>query len=382
MARTSFDTTTNLRVEHQSPKPWLYAQSNTYFGKFIGSLGKPFQNDRGPGVIIESSPNALCQVRMEFSKAKGDKVTFALRAPLTSEGVVGDGDLEDNEEAMVFYDWSIELKSIGHAVRGDGDLSDRRVAFDVQNQAREALGIWMGRKLDNYVLCALSGIASADGNIAEVVPDAAHRWVGGQTAAGALSETANGRLSELTVAANFLFGPKVIEVVKRKAIMSDPKIRPVMVGGKEAYVMFLHPYQVKALKNCDDWPDIQKNANVRGANNPIFDGALGMWDGVWLHEWERIETRTGAGGATSSELFNTTETAYPLPNGISAARALFCGAQAVVQAYGRNPRMLGKKFDYGRKWGVATDCHMVAAKPRYNSADYGGIVVDTAIEED
>lgn len=378
--RTTFPTSHALRVVKQSADVWLHTQSNTYFAKFIGPMGRARKNDSGTGIIVSTSPNALCQLRMELGQKKGDKITFPLRSPLTSAGVVGDGDLEGNEEAMTFYDWSMTLKSIGHAVRGDGDLSDKRVQFNVESQAKEALTIWMGRVIDYYVLCALSGLASTDGNVAEAAPASDRKWVGGQTSAGVVSATANNRLSELTDNTSFLMGPKVIELMRRKAQMADPKIRPIRVGGNDHYVMFLHPYQVKALKATSDWPDIQKNAGLRGQTNPIFTGALGMWDGVVLHEWERLAWRLGAGGATATEYFN--DSSYPAPNTRRVARALFCGAQAVCQAYGRQPRFVTKQFDYGRKWGVGTDCHITTGKPVFNSLDYGVITVDTVIVAD
>ncbi len=381
MARSRFETTSALREVRQSPDPWIFMQSNTFFGKFIGPLEKPSKNETGTGIIHTTSENAVVQIRMELMKTKGDKITFPLMAPLTLEGQVDDGDLEGNEEALEFFDFSVELKSTGHAVRGDGDLSDRRVLFNARTQAKMALSTWMGRKIDLYTLMALSGLPSADGNVAEVAPASDRKWIGGQTAAGVLTQTASNTHAELTVQATYLFGPRVIETVHRKAVLSEPKIRPIVVDGKDNYVMFIHPYQTKALKATAEWADIQKNANVRSATkNPIFSGALGMWDGVWLHEWERLETRLGAGGATVSEYFN--DSGDPLPNGINAARALFCGAQAAVQAFGRMPRQVSRMFDYRRKWGVGIDCHLAVAKPVFNSLDYGIIVVDTTIVPD
>lgn len=379
MALTHFDTTTNLRVTRQDPRVWLYGQSNTFFGKFVGPMGKARKNDSGDGVIIETSANAIVQLSMEFTKAKGDRVTIPLRVPLYSAGVTADGDLEGTEEELTFHDFSFELKSTGHAVRGSGDLSDRRVAFNVKGQAKEALTEWMGRQIDYYVLCAMSGLATPDGNVAAVAPAATRRWIGGQTAAGAVAKVA--ALEDLNVATDYLFGPQVITTVKRMAQLSVPKVRPVTIGGKDHYVMFIHPYQVKALKATTEWGQIHQNASVRGEKNPIFTGALGMYDNVWLHEWERIETRDGDGAGIDT-YFDAGDAGTPLDATIDAARALFCGAQSVIEAFGRTPRALAKQFDYNRKWGVGMDCHLAVAKPVFDSLDYGVIAVDTCIVPD
>ncbi len=383
MAKTAFTTAHALRISKWSAVMFKYGLQNTFFGKFLGKFQREAEteNTAGQGVSISTDPNAIVQLRMELAKGKGDKITFPMRAPLVSEGVVGDEDLEGTEEAMSFYDFSVELKEIAHAVRTKGRLSDKRVAFDVKKQAVVGLSEWMGRKVDGYTREALSGIASADGNVAANAPISLRsKWVGGETEAGELSHCTNDLDAELiTSASTWLFGPKTIQAVKRRAQMAVPKIRPLHIGGKDFYVMFLHPYQVKALKATDQWAEIQKMAGVRGDKNPIFTGALGMWDGVVLHEWERLHTRLGAGGSTATEYFDSGDN---VPSAINAARALLCGAQACVHAFGALPRPLSKKFDYGRKWGVGVDCQLTVAKTEFDSKDYGVIAVDTAIEPD
>jgi len=380
MPRTTWAADHALRVTKQSPKPWLYVQSKTLFGKFIGPMGKAKANASGDGIVMASDDNALVRIVMELSKGKGDNVTFPMIKPLESEGVIADGDLEGNEEQMFAYDFNMVLKSIGHAVRGDGDLTDMRVAFNPKQQATIALAIWMGRKIDEYTIMALSGLASGDTNIAAVAPANLRKWVGGQTLGGTLNKTAGNLLSELNVQTDHLFGPEVIQEVHRMATMADPVIPPIMVDGKESYVMLLHPYQVKALKQTTEWKNIQQNAGVRGTKNPIVTGALGMLDGVWLHEVPRIETRLGAGGVTASEYFDTdTDVLDPAIHG---ARALFCGAGAVCQAFGRTPRRVTDTFDYNRKWGVGMDCILEVKKPVFNELEYAVIAVDTTYVPD
>lgn len=382
MAKTQFTTAHALRITKWSAIMFKYGLSNTFFGKFLGKFQRQAEteNTGGKGVNISTDPNAIVQLRMELAKGKGDKITFPMRAPLVSEGVVGDEDLEGTEEAMSFYDYSVELKEIAHAVRTKGRLSDKRVAFDVKQQAVIGLSEWMGRKIDGYTREAMSGIASVDGNVAANPPISLRsKWVGGETEAGVLSHCTNDLDAELTVAATYLFGPKTIQAVRRRAQMAVPKVRPIRISGKDYYVMFIHPFQAKALKATDQWNEIQKMAGVRGEKNPIFTGALGMWDGVILHEWERLHTRLGASGTGATELFDTGDT---VGNGVNAARALLCGAQAVVHAFGALPRPLSKMFDYGRKWAVGVDCQLAVSKTEFDSKDYGVIAVDTAIEPD
>ena len=323
----------------------------------------------------------MIQLRGDFSKDKGDRITFPMRAPLTSQGVQGDNDLEGNEEALTFYDYSMTLFKTRHAVRSEGELSDRRVVFEAKMQAQPALEEWLAAKIDGYTIAALSGVASADANIAASVPTTNRKWTGGQTAAGVITHYAGNTDAEMLQAniAATLFGPAVISAVKRKAKRTEPIVRPIMINGEAFYVMFIHPLQAKAFKATDEFKDAAQLAATRGPTNPIFTGALGIYDNVILHEVERIHVRTGAGGATAAELFDAADA---LPNGTTAARALFCGAQACVHGYGKLPYSKTKEFDYGDEWGIALGVIMAVGKPVFNSEDYGVIVVDTCVQAD
>lgn len=372
MTATLFDSGhhTALIEKKWSDVMFTYGAFGNWFSRFIG----PQVNRRG--VNIETSPNAMIQLKTDFQAGTGDTVTFPLLAPLSGEGVIGDGTLEGSEEAMAFYDWAMSLIKTRHAIRTGGSLSDRRPRINLRAVGRDAVGQWMARKMDTYTICALSGIASADTNIAVNAPSATRKWAGGQSAAGVLSATANNLDAELVYAskADMQFGPQVISAVRRKAIVSEPIIRPIVIEGQDMYAMLLHPLQVKSLKAATEWNTIQAFAGVRGLDNPIFTGALGVYDGVVLHECPKIETRLGEGGTTATEYFDAAD--Y-VPQYTTAARALFCGAQAAVQAFGQKPKYVEKLFDYDDKVGVAIGAILAVSKPEFNSVDYGVMVVDT-----
>jgi N4-gp56 family major capsid protein len=372
MAKTEFTTSHALRVEKWSAVMFKYGAFRSYFSKFIGP------RVRARGVDLATSPNALCQLKMDLKKGKGDKITYPMVAALENAGVTGDNKLEDNEERLTAYDYAVELGKTRNAVRSEGELSDKRVVFDAKMVAKDALGPWLGTRIDKYCLAALSGTASDDGNVSASAPSSNRRWYGGQTSADVLESVAND--AAIDSSTNNIFGPAVIEAIKRKARATEPIVRPLMINGKEYYVMFIHPYQSKALKSSTKWINAQQYANWRGEErNPLFTGALGIWDGVIIHEWERVETRLGAGGSTASEYF---ESGDDCANGIYVARALFCGAQAVVQAWGKQPYFRAETFDYGDEWGVAVGAMVGVGRPEFNSEDYGVITVDTAYVPD
>ena len=120
--------------------------------------------------------------------------------------------------------------------------------------------------------------------------------------------------------------------------------------------------------------DAQQYANVRGEKNPIFSGSLGMYDGVIIHQCNRV-LRTNS-GATST---GGTQT--------KVGHALFLGAQAAVFAEGEAPRWIEKAFDYDNKAGFAISRMYGIKKSQFafdgtNLTDYGVINVLTSSTDD
>ncbi len=360
MADTQFLSNNALTVEKWSAVLFKDALKQTYFGKYVGG-----------------DSSSLIQTKEDLLKEVGDKITFGLLMKLSGAGRKNDEVMEGYEEAMTYYDFKTTINLRQNGVKAAGKMTLRRTKFDIKSDAKENLAGWIAEKIDEDTTKSLSGVANTDLGIAAISPSTNRKWYGGQTAAGVLASVADD--ASITSATNHLFGPQIVKAIKRKAKLSSPKVRPIKIGGKEHYVMFVHPYQVKALKATEEWLKMQYYANVRGETNPLFEGAIGMIDGVILHEYEFIETRLGAGGSTAPEVF---EAGDPCASGIYVARALFCGAQAGVHAWGQYPGWYEKDFDYGRVPGVMTDFIYRTDKPKFNSEDYGVITVDTAYVPD
>jgi N4-gp56 family major capsid protein len=155
---------------------------------------------------------------------------------------------------------------------------------------------------------------------------------------------------------------------------ATPLIRPLKVNGEERYVMFIHPYQVFQLRrdtSTNNFMDIAKAAlsgAVASGKNAIYEGALGIYNGVVLHESTRIPIITGT------------------PNSGAAAayrRAVFCGAQAGVMGFGmKTPGATElswneEEFDYGDKIGVKAGSVFGIKKTVFNNTDFGVIAVSS-----
>jgi N4-gp56 family major capsid protein len=147
-----------------------------------------------------------------------------------------------------------------------------------------------------------------------------------------------------------------------------------MIDGGEYYVVVLHSYSVTDLRldiansAYVSWPDIQMYANKRGLSNPIFSGALGVYNGCILYESTRIYS--------------------PVSN---VRRNLFLGAQAGVFAIGSaydsiERERVGKDNlmswfeqtdDYGNEKGISVGCIFGMKATRFNSKDFGKIVISS-----
>ncbi len=319
---TRFATGDALTAKLWSAKLFREAIKDIFFAKWTGK-----------------ADTSIIQSKTELTKKKGDATTFGLRARMTGDGVNTDNDyLEGNEEEMTFHDFTVTLEERGNAVRAKSKLDIQRPAFDLRTEFKGGLKDWLTEYIDRNTLTALSTSPTTNRNI-----------FGGDATSTDDIEAAD------------VLSTALISKAKRTARLASPKIRGVMVEGKERYVLVAHDYQTKALKAESAWQQAQREGNVRGNKNPIFSGMLGMWDGVVIHEYERIQT------------FNT----WGATANLNGARALLLGRQAGIHAYGQFPKWYEKMFDYNRIPGVAVDVVWKAAKTVFDSEDYGVVAVDT-----
>lgn len=349
MATTDYPVNHPLAVKLWSKKLMQEALKQTYFAKFIGK-----------------GTDSLIQIKEETSKGAGDRVTFGLRMQLTSDGVVGDATLEGNEEALVTYSDSLLINQVRNAVKSDGKMSEQRVPFSVREEARMGLTDWISDIWDYAFFNQLAGNTGAatgarTGNNATVAPSASRiQWSDGKTTEAGIASTGASTQMRLTL----------IDYAVEKAKTATPFIRPIKINGDDMYVMFLHPFQVTQLRTTTDtgqWLDIQKAAMTGGkvSDNPIFTGALGVYNNVILHESFRVPSS---------------------PTQSTVKRAIFCGAQAGVVAFGQNFgngsagtnfKWTEKEFDYGNQLGVSAATIFGLKKTIFNSVDFATIVVPT-----
>lgn len=356
MSQTVIATNNALTSKLWARKLDVEVVKQTWFDKFVGPTA-----------------DSLIMERDETSKSAGDQVTYGLRMQGTAVGVVGDGTLEGNEENLVLYSDALVINQLRNAFHGSSRISQQRVMFDLREECLGGLTDWWSNKKDlcfmNQICCntaesnyVLTGGTQNTGLQAPITVDSGH-YLSANTSSSGDENLGNTNLLTLSM----------IDRAVEKARTISPAIRPVMVNGKRMYVLFIHDYQLTDLRtntNTGQWLDIQKAAMTGGEidDNPIFDGSAGVYNNTIIHVDNRITT--GVNSSTASTAVANTR------------RAVLCGAQAAVVAYGRNSdgqkyTWVEELFDYQDKLGVSAGLTFGLKATQYNSKAYGLIVCST-----
>ena len=357
MADTDYPVNSPLAVKRWAPDLMKEALKKCYAMKFMGS-----------------DSNALIHVKSDLNKGAGDRLTFGIRQQLQGAGVSGDSTLEGNEEQLITYTQNLTINQLRHAVRSVGKMSEQRVPFSVRAEARDGLADWWADRWDTWFFNQITGNTAVTdekyfGFNTLNAPDAGHMVLGniGPTVASGIVAGAESSLSATTTA-RFHLG--LIDRARERADLAVNTFRPIMVDGEKRYVAFIDPRQRTSLRQSvasSQWSDIQLAAiQARDASdNPIYSGALGIYNDTVIHVSTRIPRVVGATAGTTD-----------------VSRAVFCGAQAAClgfgQGYGKSSMDWNEElFDYKNKLGVEAGCIGGIVKTRFNGSDFAAITMST-----
>jgi N4-gp56 family major capsid protein len=224
---------------------------------------------------------------------------------------------------------------------------------------------WWADRIDTAFFNQLGGNTGQSdtkytGNQAAIAPTSTHY----------ITSSEVGGEGSLTATTTAYFSVSDIDRCVAIAKTHSPMIRPIRIDGGDYYVLFIHPYTTYQLRQqaatAGSWADIQKAAIQGGqtTGNPIFNGALGMWNGVIIHESTRVPNIVSTPADSSVGAFS---------------RAIFGGAQAACLAFGKNSgpgkmSWVEDTFDYGNQLGVSAGMIWGLKKTQFNSADFSTIV--------
>lgn len=336
MALTTFATGNALTKKVWEEKLFRDSVKLSYFMRFSGE-----------------DSSSLLQVQNALEKSQGDRITFGLRMRLTGAGVTSGQVLEGNEEALTTYSHNVTLEQYRHATRDNGAMDRKRAMFSISAEAEAAIRDWGSEKIDQLCFDAIGVGSGATADPTKIFY---------KTSAGVLATGTAATARTALTAADSKITPAMISTLKAWAKTGGGRaytpLRPVKVDGREYYVLLVHPDALYDLKVDSTFTQAQREAEIRGKDNPLFQGATAIWDGVVIHEHENCAVATNGGGGS-----------------VAWTKAAFMGAQALLWAWGQRVEIVQEEFDYGNQKAFGFGMIAAASKPQFNSLDFGSMGV-------
>lgn len=287
---------------------------------------------------------SIFQLKEDLTKKKGDSVTFALVNELTGNGVTGNTTLKGNEERLNSRSHRVTVDVLRHAVAVD-DWDVQKSVIDLRNAAKVQLREWAQKKLRDACTLALGQIDGVNFTSSTVAQR--NTWTANNSDRilfGDSTSNYNATFATATfaVSAGDQCSPLTLSLMKRMAQAASPKVKPIMVKDtdQEWYVVFIGPRSWRDL--TEDNPTTNalmlanRDARVRGVDNPLFTGDSLVWDGMILREIPEI-------AALEASLSSS---------GVSIEPVYLCGAQAVGLAWAQRTKSTTDTDDYEFLHGV------------------------------
>lgn len=329
--------TSNLRKTLWDKELLREAISEMWFKQFMST-------DKKSPIILKT----------DFKKENGDNMYVGLRMKLTGEGVDGDDEMEGNEEELSVYDQNFKVNQKRNAVRLKGRMDEQRAAYNLRSEAKDAVGTWLSEIMEKEIFRKAGGLTAFTFANTPTVPSTTAGNTRIMFGGDATTDSDIDNTDKLTLA--------VIFKAKAKAQTCTPKLQPIRYKGRDYYVLLIHPRQKFDLISDSNYTQFMREAEVRGAENPLISGADAVVDNVIIHVHEYVPTFSNFGSTSN----------------LPGARALFLGAQAVVLGIGgTGAGWYEKEFDMGNKWAIAAGRIFGCQKTKFNSNDFGVIAIDT-----
>ena len=326
--------------------------------------------------FIGTGENALIQRITELTKTeKGEKVLMHLVADLVEDGVIGDNEREGNEEAMQSYSQEITIDLLTHSVRNKGKLAEQKTVINFRKMGKDRLAFWLANRCDQLAFLTMAGISYAFKNngaprVGSPFPNLAFAAdVSAPTSKRALMFDGTSLAASVTGNITTSFVPKYTMIVDLIAYAKEHYIKPLKSGGKDYYVLFVHPQTLAALKKDPDYQRaVVAVATKAGLDSPWFTGATVTVDGAVIHEHNLVYNTKGAASGSK----------WGAAGAVNGTRTMLCGAQALGMADLGAPEWTEKLFQYDSQQGINIDKMLGLLKPKFYSI-YDGSTEDFGI---
>ena len=376
--------------------------------------------------LFGNTKDSIVYMKEDLKTQQGGTIILKIGNRLTGGGQGDDGNTTGNEQQLTKGNMSLEVHERCTSALSAGmmseQLTDIKGIDGFRQDAKEELSVLLEEWIENDLVTCASGCynensgGSAIQTINESYPETARIWYGGQQI-DSTPVLANSGVSFATDAllsagtrVNNLMGTLVIDKVRNLALAASPRFRPGIfrqpaaaserdirfpLQGKKIgnfLVALMSPDQIASIKaevGVNAWANMVSQAQNRGNDHPVFTGASFLWNGVIVIEYDRILSRTGAGGTTLAEGFSLnagrSATDDAVANGRTIHRALLLGAQSLCFGWAMTPGWFEDYVDCNHLK-VKMDMIYGVAKTKFNAHgtstpgnEYATYCIDTEV---
>jgi len=302
--------------------------------------------------VLEDGKQTILLRKKNLTVQKGHYIKIGFSPFLTDDPIIGDDEAEGNEEDMEAYSQDVYINQARKPVILKGNMDEKRIAYNMRMQAKTSIKNYMSRYVEKDAFRKASGtVAETFANTPTTPTSGRHLYGGNATSTSDIDSSDKTSLE----------GISKCKVLAKTEVSGTPIMPPLDLPNGVKYVMFIHEYQAHDIKRDPEWNVNQREAQVRGIKNPLFQDAIGQHDGVLLvpHPFITTYSTWGSGGVTPG------------------ARALLFGAHALLVAEGAPAKWVEKSKDYDNKWAICSGIIFGIQKTKFNSKDYSILAYDT-----
>ncbi len=317
LAEIAWSTVTHVETQDEN----FFSKS----GMTAKDTGREMSHERKAGVPII--------LKDELRRGPGEEVRVRMRrqltrTPRTSTYTYGTTSMTGNEEALVYLHVHVPLWLLKTATGHDSpDVTYHRTSIDLEQDSEDALKEWLIENHEEAILDCFYDkypyfvIADTIGPATASVAHPRTYYAGSKAGAGQMEATdiLNAR-----------------EAQRMRSYAINRRLNPIRMDGAKCFCVLADTFTLNDLKNDPAYAAAQQNANSRGSNNPMITGAVGEYNHLYFHEYERMRRTTS--GANAGNI----------------GQIALLGADALAIVYGSEPRLVPRsETSYGDRWGRA-----------------------------
>lgn len=369
MANTDFSSLTTSQKKLWSARVWAAGRDMTLLFGNEGFMSSGTSDTTKPIQLITE----LTQTE------RGASVVMPIVLDLQGDGIVGDSELEGNEEALINDDVTLNIDMLRNAVKSSGKMGEQKTVIRFRATAKDKLAFWLADRLEEMAFLTLSGVTYGF-RYTGAVRIAGSQWLNLKFAPDVTAPSTNRVLypGSVTTTASLtttdIFTWDLI--VKAMTFASRKRLKPIRIGGKNRYVLIMSPEQMRDLKQNSDYKTILSRADARGPANKLFTGASAIIDNAILYESQKVYNTLGKASGSK----------YGASGTVDGAEALVLGAQALGFAkIGDAEWVESDNQDYENRQGLGYGRMFGFKKPKFQafydnftSEDFGVIALYTA----